>query len=254
MIVNNIDPVLTKIGSLEIRYYGIIFALGFVVSYLFLRYYIKKGRLKNLTIKKLDDLILYLIIGIIAGSRIFYTIFYPPYLLFTNPLEIFMIWQGGLAFHGGLIGAIIAIYIFAKKNKLKFLALFDALVIPASLGLAFGRLANYTNHELYGPVTSLPWCVVFKTVEGCRHPYQIYASITHFLTFLILLLIYSKKKKDGTTFWSFILTYGVVRLITDFFKVELKILSLGIGQWASLIMIILGILALTNRLPTFKKK
>ena len=253
MIINNINPVITKIGSLEIRYYGIIFALGFVIGYFFLRHYIKNGRLKNVSTKKLDDLILYLIIGGVAGARLFYAIFYPPYLLFTSPLEIFMVWQGGLAFHGGLIGAIIAVYLFARKNKLKTLALFDALVIPAALGLAFGRIANYTNHELYGPITSLPWCVVFKTVEGCRHPYQIYASITHFLTFLILLVVYKKSKKDGTTFWSFILTYGIFRFITDLFKVELKFFGLGIGQLVSIIMIIIGILALLDKLP-FKKK
>lgn len=246
MITNTIDPILFKLGALEIRYYGIIYALGFVIAYLFMAHYIKKGKVKNMNTKKLDDLILYLLIGVVVGSRLFYTIFYPPYLLFTAPLSALKVWEGGLAFHGGLIGVVLVIYLFSKKHKVKKMEILDALVIPTSLALAFGRIANFTNHELYGYVTNVPWCVNFKGVIGCRHPYQIYAFITHILLFGILILIYKNQKRIGTTFWNFVLFYGVFRFITDFFKVEQKFIGLGIGQIMSLVMIGLSIYLLNR--------
>jgi len=236
MIINNINPVLFKIGFLQIRYYGLIYALGFVLAYFFLRYQIKKGRL-TLDNKQLDDLLFYLLIGVVMGSRLFYAIFYSPYLMFTDFLGLFRIWEGGLAFHGGLIGAVIAVYLFSKKYKIKIYDILDAIVVPGILGLALGRIANYTNHELYGYVTNVPWCVMFTDVIGCRHPYQIYAGITHLIVFGILWFSYSRQKIKGTTFWNFVLFYGIFRFITDFFKVEDKFFGMGVGQIASIAMI-----------------
>ena len=119
MFVNNINPILFQIGFLQIRYYGIIYALGFVIAYFFMRHFVKKGRMPGLTLKKLEDLIFYLIIGVIIGARLFDFIFYNPSVFWTEPLEIFRIWHGGLSFHGGLIGAVIATWIFAKRNKIR---------------------------------------------------------------------------------------------------------------------------------------
>lgn len=244
MFVNNINPTLFKIGIFQIRYYGIIYALGFIIAYFFLRYYIKKGRLKDITVHQLEDFMLYLLIGVVAGARLFEFIFYHPGTFWTDPLEILKVWHGGLSFHGGLIGAIISILIFSKRYKIKWTGLLDALVVPTSLALAFGRIANFTNQELYGTVTNVPWCVQFTAVDNlCRHPYQIYASLTHLLAFAILIFIYKYQKKEGTAFWSFVLLYGGLRVITDFFRVEDR----AIGQILSLIMFITALAVLLIR-------
>jgi phosphatidylglycerol---prolipoprotein diacylglyceryl transferase len=242
MIVNNINPVLFKLGFLEIRYYGIIYAMGFIIAYLFLRGYIKKGILKGMSVEKLEDLIFYLILGVVIGARIFNFIFYEPVAFLNDPLKILKIWEGGLSFHGGLIGAIVSIYLFSMKNKIKILTILDSLVVPASLALALGRIANFTNHELYGTVTNATWCVEFLTAYGCRHPYQIYASISHLVMFVILIFVYKKQKKEGTTFFSFVLIYGLFRIFTDIWRAEDKIFIgvLSTGQMLSVIMVIAG--------------
>ncbi|MBD3164798.1 prolipoprotein diacylglyceryl transferase [Candidatus Woesearchaeota archaeon] len=245
MFINNIDPVLFKIGMFEIRYYGLIFVLGFIISYFFLVYFIKKGKLE-LKVKKLDDLFLYLVLGIVIGARLFYVFFYSPEMLFA-PASILRVWEGGLAFHGGLIGAIVAVIFFSRRNKIKVIQVFDALAVPASLSLAFGRIANFTNHELYGYVTNVPWCVVFRTADGCRHPYQLYAFLSHLIMFSIIIYVYNRQRKEGSSFWAFILVYGAFRFLTDFFKIEYKYFGLGIGQIASIIMVGLALYAIIKK-------
>ncbi len=252
MFKNTIDPVLLELGPFEIRYYGIVYALGFVLVYLFLKHFISKGKLKNMSVKKLDDLILYILLGTVIGARFFNFVFYHPSVFWTNPLEVLKIWNGGLSFHGGLIGVVFATWLFSKKHKVKFISLFDAIAIPASLGLAFGRLANFTNHELYGPITSVPWCVEFLSAAGCRHPYQIYASLSHFIMFGLVLYIYGKQKKEGTAFWSFIFTYGFFRFVTDFWRVEWRYLGISVGQYLSLIMVIIAGIILIKRWKSTK--
>src|SRR3989338_3486819 len=211
MFINSIDPVLLHLWPLEVRYYCIIYALGFVISYLFLRKWSKEGKLP-LDAKQIDDLLVYLLVGVVAGARFFEIVFYRPWLFWTDPLEILIVWHGGLSFHGGLFGAIVAALNFTRRRELNLMQLCDALVIPAILGLALGRIANFTNSELFGPATNVPWCVVFTSVDMlCRHPYQIYASISHFLLFVVLLFVHKRQKKEGTTFWSFVLGYGILR-------------------------------------------
>jgi len=247
MFVNNIDPVLFRLGIFEIRYYGIIFAIGFIIAFFFLKNFIKKGKL-DLNSKKLDDFILYLILGVVIGARFFYFIFYDTSVFWTNPLEIFMVWKGGLSFHGGLIGIVAGVMYFGKKHKIKFFHLADAVSVPAALALAFGRIANFTNQELVGPVTNLPWCVQYTAIDNlCRHPYQLYASLSHFIMFGLLLYIFFRQKKAGTTFWSFVLLYGGFRFITDFFRLELKFFGISTGQLLSLIMVIVALIAWKKR-------
>jgi phosphatidylglycerol---prolipoprotein diacylglyceryl transferase len=248
MFVDNINPVLLKIGSLEIRYYGIIYALGFMLTYIFLRYYIRKEKITNLNEKQLDDLMIYIIIGVVVGARFLYFVFYSPFTFFTNPFEVFIIWHGGLSFHGGLIGVILALILFSRKLKVNFMQIADAITIPASLGLALGRIANFTNQELYGTITNVPWCVKFTTSEGCRHPYQLYASLSHFIMFFILFLIYKNQKKEGTTFWSFVFFYGLFRFITDFWREEIIItFGLNEGQLLCLVMIAVSSVLIIKR-------
>ncbi|MCK5282321.1 MAG: prolipoprotein diacylglyceryl transferase [Nanoarchaeota archaeon] len=248
MFTNNISPVLFKIGIFEIRYYGIIYALGFIIAYLFLRHYIKKDKLEGIKVKQVDDLILYLLIGTVVGARLFNFVFYNPRVFWFDPIEILRIWEGGLSFHGGVIGAIISMSIFSRKYKVRFIDIIDALVIPGSLALALGRIANFTNQELYGTLSNLPWCVKFVAVDGlCRHPYQIYAAISHFILFGILLFIYARQNKEGASFWSFILFYGSFRFFTDFFREEIKFYGISMGQFLSLIMVIISLVVLIKR-------
>ena len=254
MFTNTINPIIYKIGIFEIRYYGIIYALGFIIAYFFLRHYIKKGKLKTIDEKGLDDFILYLLIGVVVGARVFNFIFYHPHIFWTDPLEILKLWHGGMSFHGGLIGAVIVIFIFSRKYNASMIPIIDAIAIPASIALALGRIANFTNSELYGTITSLPWCVNFINVIGCRHPYQIYAAISHIIMFFILFKIYNKQKKNGTTFWSFILLYGAFRFITDFVREEVKIIGISTGQLLSISMVIVATIILIKRRNENKKR
>ncbi len=246
MIINTIDPVLFSLGPLQIRYYGVIYALGFILAYLFLTYAIRKGRI-TLTNKDLDDLFLHLIIGVVVGARLFHFIFYQPQTILNDPLEMLFIWHGGLSFHGGLVGAGLALYFFSRKKKISWISLADALGVPAALALALGRIANFTNHELYGQVTNVPWCVVFATAEGCRHPYQIYAALSHLLLFAVLLYVYFRQRRNGLTLWTFVFLYGALRFLTDFFRDDPRLLGISMGQFLSLVMALVGGYVLVKR-------
>jgi phosphatidylglycerol:prolipoprotein diacylglycerol transferase len=234
MFYNNIDPVLFNLGPLEIRYYGIIYALGFVITYFFLLYFVRIGKLK-LKEEDVGDLLLYLLIGVVVGARLFEVLFYNLPFFLENPLEIFMLWHGGLSFHGGLVGAAVVVFVFCKKRKVKFYDIADATVFPVALALMLGRFGNFINSELYGKVTSVPWCVKFKDVDGCRHPSQIYESFKNLVIFGVLWFMKDKKfngKKlpSGFFFWSFVLLYAVLRFVIEFVKqptVQVGIFTMG---------------------------
>ncbi|HIH31253.1 TPA: prolipoprotein diacylglyceryl transferase [Candidatus Woesearchaeota archaeon] len=248
MFINNINPVLLSIGSLQIRYYGIIYALGFVIGYLFMHYQVKHGKL-HLTGEKLDSYFLWLIIWILIGARLFEILFFSPGYYFSNPSEMILVWHGGLSFHGGLVAAIIFTYLFTKKHKLSFYDIADLLVIPTALGLAFGRIANFINSEHYGKVVdATPWCVVYQKIDGyCRHPSQLYESLKNFLIFGVLMIYNSKRSKSykkGTLFWMFVLLYGILRIITNFFREDTVYFGLSTGQWFSALMIVVAVVFL----------
>ncbi len=241
MFVNNINPILFSIGPLDIRYYGLVYALGFLMGYLFLRRAIIHKRLK-LNEDQLDIYIIWLIIGSILMARIFEVFIYnAPYYL-NNLSEMFKIWNGGLSFQGGFVGAILVTYYFCKKYKINFYDIADLAVIPATLTLFFGKLANYTNSELYGRITDVPWCVVFTKIDTyCRHPSQIYEALTILLLFGILLVYYLYKKyKKGTIFWIFILGYSVLRFLMTFLRDEPLYAGLNVGQWLCLLAIVIA--------------
>lgn len=248
MFINNINPILFQIGPFAVRYYGLIYVLGFVLAYFMLRYYIKHDKRLKLDEEQLELYFIFLILSVVIGARAFEVIFYEPGYYFTHLADIFMLWKGGLSFHGGLAGAILVTYFFCKKNKIKFYDLADLLVIPTALGLFFGRIANFTNSELYGKITnpqSTPWCVVYQKVDTfCRHPTQIYEAIKNILIFGFLAVYkntqYKKKSyKSGTMFWLFVLFYGILRFFIEFLKEGQQIvLGLNIGQLLCLAMII----------------
>ncbi|MCB9362920.1 prolipoprotein diacylglyceryl transferase [Candidatus Woesearchaeota archaeon] len=245
---HNIDPILFSIPigrllgndvSLDIYYYGIIYLLGFIVAYFVLDQYRKAGKIQA-SRDVLEAYIFWMMVGVIIGARIIHVLFWHPSYYFADPIKILYLWQGGLAFHGGLLGAIIVTIIYAKKMNLSVMQLADIIVLPTTLMLAFGRIANFINAELWGTKTSVPWCVEFPRADGCRHPSQIYGAISRFIIFGLLYLLSKKEHKDGFLFWNFVFWMGLARFIVDFFREDPRLLLLTAGQWLSTIMIALG--------------
>lgn len=224
MFFHNINPVLLELGPFQVRYYGLFYALGFVIAYFLINYLAKR---KELQITKDDvaDFLVYVIVGIVGGARLIYVFVYNPLFYLQNPLEIFAVWHGGLSFHGGLLGAVFATYLFCKRKKIEFYDIADIAVLPVALALALGRIGNFINGELYGRLTDVSWCIDYsknKFVEslpsGCRHPAQIYASIKNLTIFAALWFIKDKKLPKGFMFWSFVTLYGLSRTLVEFFR------------------------------------
>lgn len=243
MFAHNINPVLFSAGIFEIRYYGIIFVAGFVITYFMLRYLARERGL-NLTNNDMADLLFYLVMGVIIGARLFYVVFYNLSYYWSHMAEILAVWKGGLSFHGGLIGAAVAVLLFCKEKKLNPYDILDIAVIPASLGLALGRIGNFLNGELYGRLTSVPWAVDFG--DGLpRHPSQIYESLKNLFIFSVLFTIRNKKFPRGFMFWAFVTMYGALRFFIEFFRLPDEqlgfiILGLSMGQLLCIAMVITG--------------
>ena len=244
MFVHNINPVLINLGFIEIRYYGIVYAVGFLFI---LWYLLKKSAKKELSLSsdEVYDLVLWLIVGGIAGGRLFHIIAYEPAYYFSNLLEIFAIWNGGMAFHGGLIGAFIGMYLYCKKKKTNFYEVTDLIAIPFAFFLMLGRIANFLNGELYGRITNLPWAVKFPGASGFRHPSQLYESAKNLLIFGILIFFQKREHKKGYITWMFITLYGMLRFSIEFVREPTTLyFSVPAGQIFSLAMFLVGIMIL----------
>ncbi len=246
MFINNFDPVAFQILSFEIRWYSLAYILGIIIGWILC----KKIFIKNLDInQKFDDYITYLIIGIIIGGRLGYVLFYNFNYYINNILDIFKIWQGGMSFHGGLLGIIIASILFAKKNNQDLFVYTDLVSLVAPIGIFFGRLANFINSELYGKVTEVPWAVTFVQVDNLsRHPSQLYEAIFEGIILFILLLYFRRKNflaKPGLISGLFLIFYSVFRFCIEFFRVPDEqigylIFNLSMGQIISLVFIMIG--------------
>jgi phosphatidylglycerol:prolipoprotein diacylglycerol transferase len=214
-----IDPVIVKIGPLAIRWYGVMYIIGFAASYLLVRYQAKK---KDIAIgsEQIDSLYSFLVFGLILGARAGYIVFYNLTEYLEHPLEIFAVWHGGMSFHGGLIGAVVAGWIFSIRNKLDFWALSDLIIVTAPIGLGLGRLGNFINGELYGRPTDLPWGMVFPGGGPLpRHPSQLYEfSLEGVVLFIILWLLKDRDLKPGTLTSLFLILYGSFRFLVEFFR------------------------------------
>jgi len=238
MFIHNLNPVLLKLGFLEIRYYSLVYIIGFLLAYFVLIKAVKSKKVKNLTKAAAEDFMVYLILGSIIGGRLFHFIFFNPSVIWTDPLEILFIWHGGISFHGGLIGAVVGYYFFRKKYDVKFYDLADLLMIPFAFTLFLGRIANFINGELWGTVTNVNWCVQFQGVEGCRHPSQLYEAAKNLVIFGVLWFMKDMKKlKKGMIFWSFVLMYGLLRFIVNFWRD----VDREMGQILSLIMVVIAV-------------
>lgn len=255
MFQHNIDPVLLSLGPLSIRWYGVIYALGFLIFLWYLNKYATE-----LSKQQIEKLFTYEFLGVIIGARLGHVLLWEPSYFLANPLEILYVWQGGLAFHGALIGVAVATWLFCRKEKVSMYYIADMTVVPAALALAFGRIANFVNGELWGRVTDVAWCVEFPRAEGCRHPSQLYASLKNFTLFAILFsfarkgTLCGKKLLQGTLLWMFLVCYGLFRFIVEFFR-EPTLLTFGlsIGQYYSAIMFFIGI-AMLVKWYVFRKK
>jgi phosphatidylglycerol---prolipoprotein diacylglyceryl transferase len=248
MFTNNFDPIAFQIFSLEIRWYSLAYIAGILLGW----QYCKRGIIKNPKISNLfDDFITYLIIGIILGGRIGYALLYNLKYYLENPIEIFMIWNGGMSFHGGLIGVVIVTIFFSKKYNVDKFIFLDLVAMSSPIGIFFGRIANFMNSELYGRPTEFFLSVKFVSIDNIsRHPSQLYEAFLEGI-FLFLILLYFKKKnyleKPGLTSGLFLIFYSIFRFIAEFFRVPDKqlgylIFNLSMGQIISLLFIFLGII------------
>ena len=247
MFINNFDPVALQIFSFEIRWYSLAYIFGIIFGWLYCKKkLIKEEKLLNL----FDDLVTYIIIGIILGGRLGYIIFYNLEYYLDNFSEILMIWNGGMSFHGGLIGLILATVIFSKKNKINSYIFLDLISLAAPIGLFLGRIANFINSELYGRETDVLWSVKFVTIDNIsRHPSQIYEAIFEGLILFFLLNHFSKKDgfdNPGLISSMFLIFYSFFRFILEFFRMpdsQIGYLAyqLTLGQFISIVFFFLGI-------------
>jgi phosphatidylglycerol:prolipoprotein diacylglycerol transferase len=257
-MIHNIDPVIISLGPLAIRWYGLIFMAGFVLTYFFLNYVVKKNRLQGLTRKSIDDFIFYSVIAIVLGTRLFEVLFYEPGYYFKNPGKILAIWEGGLSFHGGLAGIILVTWLFTRKIKIPFKKMADVLSICGAFALFLGRIANFINGELYGFAVSNqvtpPWYAVkfIRTDQQqlWRVPTQLLESLKNLITFLVLFIIWKKAKnyKDGLLMWLFLIMYGTFRFVIEYSKdvYQNQFLGLSSGQLLCIPMILAGIIGLIH--------
>jgi len=247
MFINNFDPVALEIFSLEIRWYSLAYIFGILFGWIIA----KKIFIQNIKIKnKFDDYLTYLVIGIILGGRLGYIFIYNLSFYINNPLDIFKIWQGGMSFHGGLIGIIFVSIIFANKNNQNSFLYMDIVSLVAPIGIFFGRIANFINSELYGSITNVPWAVTFIQVDNLpRHPSQLYEALLEGVC-LFLILIYFKNKflnKPGVISGLFLIFYSIFRFFVEFYRVPDEqlgyiFLNLTMGQVVSLIFMLIGVI------------
>jgi len=245
--VVHINPILIEVGPFRLSWYGLMYVLGFVASYLLVRYQMKR---KDFGISKpeIENLYFYLILGLVIGARLGYVLFYDLKMYLQDPFEVIAIWHGGMSFHGGLIGVLLVGILFCWKNKKSFWGIGDLIIVTVPIGLALGRIGNFINGELYGRVTRLPWAMIFpKGGPLPRHPSQLYESgLEGGLLFLILWFLKERKLKDGSLLAVFLIGYGALRFFVEFFRepdVQLGFVlgPFTMGQVLCSIMIVAGI-------------
>ncbi|GAA0775884.1 prolipoprotein diacylglyceryl transferase [Castellaniella ginsengisoli] len=246
----HIDPVALQIGPIAIHWYGLMYLAGFGLAWLLGRWRIQHHPAANgLTLRDLEDIIFYGVLGVILGGRLGYVLFYKLDDYLAHPLMIFEVWQGGMSFHGGLIGVILAMLVFARKRGRTLLEIGDFIAPLIPLGLAAGRLGNFINGELWGRPTDLPWGMVFPgAADGTpRHPSQLYEMGLEGLALFVLVWCFARKPRPtGQVGAVFLMGYGVFRFMVEFTREPDDFLGLlagglSMGQWMSLPMILIGL-------------
>jgi phosphatidylglycerol:prolipoprotein diacylglycerol transferase len=251
------DPVAIHIGPLAIRWYGLMYLVGFALIWFMGRYRIRTRPDSVWTTKDLDDALFYGILGTILGGRLGYVLFYKFGDYLREPLHIFYVWEGGMSFHGGLLGVIVALWLYARRHRQDWLRTTDFIAPLVPLGLGAGRLGNFINAELWGRPTDVPWAMIFPNVDDVpRHPSQLYEfAFEGVVLFLLLWWFSSRSRPRGAVSGLFLLGYGIVRFSVEFTRqpdsfLGLLALGLSMGQWLSLPMILLGIVLLVRAYRT----
>jgi phosphatidylglycerol:prolipoprotein diacylglycerol transferase len=251
----NIDPVAIHLGPLKIHWYGIAYLIGFIAVYLWMSRPEGRRRL-GLTREQIQDFLFYALIGVLIGGRTFFVINdiiskhdLAQYL--ANPIDFIAVWNGGMAFHGGLVGVVVAIALFVRKHPgLTFTVLGDEVVVMLPVGIALTRIVNFINDELWGDVCrpDRPWCLIFPTAPppvAYRHPAQIYECILDILTLPIVLYVYKRKPPDGVVGWTWFTCYGITRSIAEIWRqADFTFMGITGGQLYALPMIVIGIIGI----------
>lgn len=247
----DIDPVIISIGPIDIYWYSLAYVAGILIGWYYCDQLIRRNYANDITSKNLDDFISWLVISIIIGGRLGYVLFYDPSRYFSAPLEILKTYKGGMSFHGGMIGVIIACFVFCKKNRLSFFSLIDLLAVATPIALFLGRIANFINGELYGRVTNVPWAIIFPYSDMMpRHPSQLYEA---FFEGIVLFLILSYQaicklslKHHGLITGYFLSFYSIFRIMVEFIREPDEKLGyfaqyFTMGQLLSIPMLLIGI-------------
>ncbi len=228
------NPVLLELGPFQVRYYGLLMAFAIILGYFISLKIARERKIKGIDEESLQDFLIYFIIGAIIGARLFHVLVYNPSFYLSNPIEILKIWKGGLASHGGIIGAAIITILFCRKRKLHFYDLADIVAVPFALGAVFIRLGNFTNGELVGRITDVPWAMRFEGYEGLRHPSQLYEAAKNLMLFIILWNMRKLKLPRGMMFWSAVGLFSLFRFFVEFYKDFPLYFGLTMGQLISI--------------------
>ncbi len=230
-----IDPIAISIGPLDVRWYGLSYVAGLLLGWLYIRHLLNSPKLwpndnAPFPVSKVDDLLIYMTLGVILGGRLGYVFFYNPGFYLANPLEIFQVWKGGMAFHGALVGSAVAIWLFAKRNGINPLSVMDLTAAATPIGLFFGRLANFINGELFGRPTDVPWAMIFPSARfeypniepTPRHPSQLYEAALEGLALFIVLRVLTHQrlglKRPGFIAGCFLVGYALARSFCELFR------------------------------------
>ena len=247
MIFPQIDPIIFSIGPIAVRWYGMMYLLGFVGGYFMMGYV---ARLRKMPIDQdtISDLLFYAVLGVVLGGRLGYTLFYNSHYYLSHPLQILYVWEGGMSFHGGLLGVLTVLFLFCRRKKLSLLLVGDLVVTAVPIGLGFGRIGNFINGELWGRVTTHPWGIVFPVPDRCHvTPVSLYeAGLEGVVLFVIIYLLHRFGAKRGVPAFSFLFFYGLFRFLIEFVRqpdAQLGFLWGGatMGQLLSLPMILFGL-------------
>ena len=255
MFTHNFDPVLLDFGIIAVRWYSLSYIFGILIGWWYGKkiitrlFGIEKGKSK---LNLFDDLITYLIVSLVVGGRLGYVFFYNFSYYLSNPLDIFKIWEGGMSFHGALIGIMVGTFLFSYLRKIKTLIFLDIIACVSPIGIFFGRIANFINGELVGKATTVPWAVVFPNVDQVpRHPSQLYEAFFEGLILFFLLNVFMSKQnyEIGKCSYMFLILYGVFRIISEFFREPDAHIGYFFGIFStgmilSIIMVIAGLMML----------
>lgn len=253
----SIDPIALQLGPLAIRWYSLAYVGGILLGWWIIAKEIAKRPLENLNKKAFDDMVVWAVGGIILGGRLGYVLFYKPEFYLSHPVQILHIWEGGMSFHGGFTGFVLAFYLFCSKYNVRFLSLMDLMACVAPIGIGLGRLANFINGELWGRVTDSPMGMVFPHGGDLpRHPSQLYEAtlegLVIFIVMMILLNTTKLRERVGVLAGLFCIFYGTARIICEFFREPDEFLGFlfagaTMGQLLSLPMLAIGIYLLFRK-------